>query len=115
MTGNKCMFLLLILYLFHLGSQTMFLGNQGSPFKSRARRRELWTQTDGGQGGRPAWELKGDQMVPAAGVGGMEAGCQARHFASCQTVFWGFKWFPSIQYEVVEIAKRKLCVIVELV
>ena len=53
------MLIFLILYLFHLGSQTMFVSNQGSHFKAGPGGGNSELTDGGGQGGCPAWELKG--------------------------------------------------------
>ena len=37
--------------------------------------------------------VEGDQMVPAAGVGGMRAGCQARHSPPARLCFEGLSDF----------------------
>lgn len=56
---DRCMLIFLILYLFFLGSQTMFISNQGSHFKAGPGGGNRELTADGGQRGCPAWELKG--------------------------------------------------------
>ena len=56
---DRCMLIFLILYLFLLGSQTMFISNQGSHFKAGPGGGNRELTDDGGQRGCLAWELKG--------------------------------------------------------
>ena len=56
---DRCMLMFLILYLFLLGSQTMFVSNQGFHFKAGPGEGNRELTDDGGQRGCLAWELKG--------------------------------------------------------
>lgn len=110
MTGKRCTLIFLILYLLHLGSKAMLIG-------SRALILELGMEvgTVNSDWGRPR---EGVQLKAGGGPNASSHRCErdgdrtpSQAFTSCQTVFWEFKRFPSIQYEVVEIAKNKLHVI----